>query len=493
MQFYPSVTNSKLKNLKKKLELINHSYSDSLGASLWFYDENQIRTQLQGIMNIDQVLFARITDNLNLDIENGQRPHASQLATIELHFNQRKIGTLEIAFDTDSVTQHAIQAAINILSAQLTSLLLLALVLGVMVHQLINKRLANLALVVDQHRQSNSYTPLNIELSKYHDEIDTLSEAFNALSAQTNEELQQKNHAQQQLKVINLELEDRVQKRTQDLQNTVNELNNTLEQLHTTQRKLIEADKLSSLGGMVAGVAHEINTPLGLCITVQSYMYDNYQAVKNNFESGAIRKQDFEEYLAGLAESLSILDKNLQRAAQLIRSFKQISEDQIVEHIRKFSLLDYLQEILSTLSPKIKKTKHKIEVNCSPQLWMRTYAGAISQIFTNLILNSLVHAFEENEEGTIIISASEDRGNIVLIYQDNGKGLSEEAKQKVFEPFYTTKRGQGGTGLGMSLVYNITHQRLHGDIEVLDVEQGAAYRLTLPKITPESNSDASKL
>lgn len=477
---------------QQRLELLKNSYSDSLGTSLWFYDESQLRIQITGITNIDNIQYVRVTDNLNLNFEQGSRPHASQVHSFPLSFNDQKVGLLQIAFDADSILKSSLQAAINSLSAQLLSMLILVLLLGYIVHKLINQRLITIAASVDQHRQRDSYSPLMLKHTGNHDEIDTLIEAFNALSEKTNQELQQKIQAQQQLKQANLALEDRVQERTQDLQKTVDELNQTLEQLHSTQTKLVEAEKLSALGGMVAGIAHEINTPLGLAITLQSYINDNFKALNERFLSGDMRKQELTDFISSTAESLQILDRNLQRAAQLIKSFKQVSEDQIGEHIRKFTVHSYILEILETLSPKLKKTKHRVQINCPDQLWMQTYAGALSQVLTNLIMNSLIHAFEDIEEGLITLDVREEKGNIVIRYHDNGLGLTEEAKLKIFEPFYTTKRGYGGTGLGMSLVYNIVNQRLHGDIEIdKDNAQGTAYWLTLPKITPESNAEIS--
>lgn len=222
---------------------------------------------------------------------------------------------------------------------------------------------------------------------------------------------------------------------------------------------------------------------------MHSYTMDNLKQLESKFHNNAMRKSDFAEFMDNLNESFSILDKNLQRAAHLIKSFKQVSEDQVGEHIRKFNVLNYIHEILETLSPKFKKTQHRVQVNCPEELWMQTYAGALSQVLTNLIINSFIHAFEHIQKGVITIDVYEDRGNILFHYRDNGPGLSAEAKQKVFEPFYTTKRGAGGTGLGMSLVFNIVNQRLHGEIEIdHEVESGAAYRLVVPKITPETEA-----
>ncbi len=472
-------------SFQQRLEDIRLSYSESLGSSLWFYDEIQIRSQVKGIMNLQAISYVRVTDNLNINIENGKRPHHSDIDTLPISFNGKDIGVLEIAFDRDAVIAEASRAAITTLIALLVSLVLLATMLGLIVHRLINSRISEMASQVNERVSANRYATLSIDSDGKHDEIDILISAFNELSQQMNDQLQQKTAAQQQLKTINIELEDRVKERTQNLQKTVDELNQTLEELHSAQNKLIEAEKLSSLGGMVAGIAHEINTPLGLCITIHSYINDHYVAVRKTFEQGEMRKQDFVEFIGMMEESLAILDKNLQRAAHLIKSFKQVSEDQTGEHIRRFNLLDYINEILETLSPKFKQNKHRVEVDCSDNLWMETFAGSISQVLTNLIMNSLLHGFEHTEEGIIRIQAAEERGNIVIRYSDTGCGLSAEAKAKIFEPFYTTKRGQGGTGLGMHLVYNIISQRLNGEIQIDNSESGAAFRMVLPKVTEE--------
>lgn len=468
--------------VRKRIESIRAGYTESLGSSLWFYDEVQIRTQVKGIMNLEAISYVRVTDNLNLNIEDGSRPHHNDIEVINIGFNNKPLGKLEVAFDRDALFAQASRAAISSMIAQLVSMLLLASLLTLVVHRLINSRIRHMALEVNYRIKNDSYEPLSIRETSAHDEIDILLHAFNSLSEKMNEELKQKTLAQQQLKTINTELEDRVQERTQNLQDTVDELNQTLQELHATQGKLIEAEKLSSLGGMVAGISHEINTPLGLCITIHSYIEDHYQQLKTAFNEGRMKKQDFDDFISLMDESLGILDKNLQRAAHLIKSFKQVSEDQTGEHIRDFSLKEYLEEILETLSPKFKKTRHKVEIDCSAQLRMSTYPGAISQIVTNLIMNSLLHGFENKDEGTIRIIVAEEKGHAVIQYSDDGCGLSDEAKHRIFEPFYTTKRGQGGTGLGMHLVYNIVHQRLGGEINLdNDQQPGTAFRIHIPK------------
>ncbi|WP_419810487.1 ATP-binding protein [Bacterioplanoides sp.] len=475
---------------QSRLDYIEAGYTESLGSSLWFYDETQIHTQVKGIMNLEDISYVRVTDNLNLDIETGTRPHHQDIKTIELVYKNKPLGNLQVAFDRQAVLTEASQTAIMMIIAQLASLLLLTSLLVFVVHRLITSRIRDMALEVNERIDSNSSEALSIPESAVHDEIDILIHAFNTLSEKMNNELKQKTRAQQQLKQVNSELEDRVEERTQSLQTTIDELNHALKALNKTQGKLIEAEKLSALGGMVAGISHEINTPLGLCITIHSYIDDHYQQLKSGFDSGQITKQDFSDFVAIMDESLGIMDKNLQRAAHLIKSFKQVSEDQTGEHIRDFSVKDYLNEILETLSPKFKKTRHQVHIDCSEHMRMSTYPGAISQVMTNLLMNSLIHGFENKEQGNINILIAEEKGNAVIRYSDDGKGLNEEAKQKIFDPFYTTKRGQGGTGLGMHLVYNIVNQRLQGDITIeKDCGcEGACFRLIIPKKLDVSDS-----
>ncbi|UTW49855.1 ATP-binding protein [Bacterioplanoides sp. SCSIO 12839] len=468
---------------QSRMDYIQAGYTESLGSSLWFYDETQIHTQVKGIMNLEAISYVRVTDNLNLDIESGTRPHHQDIKTIELVYKDKSLGNLQVAFDRQAVLAEASQSAFLMISAQLASLLLLTSLLVFVVHRLITSRIRLMALEVNDRINTDHSEALSIRESAAKDEIDILIHAFNTLSDKMNNELKQKTRAQQQLKRVNAELEARVDERTQSLQLTIDELNHALKALNKTQSKLIEAEKLSSLGGMVAGISHEINTPLGLCITIHSYIDDHYQTLKEGFESGQITKQDFSDFVGIMDESLSIMDKNLQRAAHLIKSFKQVSEDQTGELIREFSVKDYLHEILETLSPKFKKTQHKVHIDCSEHMRMSTYPGAISQVMTNLLMNSLIHGFEDKEQGNINIIIAEEKGNAVIRYSDDGKGLTEEAKQKIFDPFYTTKRGQGGTGLGMHLVYNIVNQRLNGEI---DIEKncgcdGACFRLIIPK------------
>jgi len=254
-----------------------------------------------------------------------------------------------------------------------------------------------------------------------------------------------------------------------------------------TQQTLVESEKLASLGGLVAGVAHEINTPVGISLTTASHLAFITEQIQRELENGAIKKSDFQHYLQAAQESCALILSNAERAANLIHSFKQVAVDQTSEARRDFQLQDYLQEIITSLKPKFKRTQIAIEIDCDPDLLMDSYPGALSQVITNLLVNALIHAFDEGQAGIIKISAHHhEKGFVALSIKDNGKGIPTEHMGKIFQPFFTTRRGSGGSGLGLHIVYNIVRQRLGGSIDVAsEVGQGTTFSITMPSIAPE--------
>jgi PAS domain S-box-containing protein len=242
------------------------------------------------------------------------------------------------------------------------------------------------------------------------------------------------------------------------------ELHQTLDLLRKTQNELVQSEKMASLGELVAGVAHEINTPVGIGVTAASHLESLTKKITAAFGSGSISKRDFEVFLADADESTKLILANLHRAATLIQSFKQVAVDHSSEEKRNFNVLPYVREIIMSLAPRLRQSNAELKVEGDEDIVINSYPGAISQIVTNLILNSLAHAFEENDNGKISINASVKEGSVHLEYEDNGCGLSDEVINKIYDPFFTTKRGQGGSGLGMNIVYNLVTQRLRGAI-----------------------------
>jgi signal transduction histidine kinase len=265
------------------------------------------------------------------------------------------------------------------------------------------------------------------------------------------------------------------------LVHTNHHLTESIEKLNATQDQLVQNEKMASLGGLVAGIAHEINTPIGIGVTAASHLQDNIILFQSKFDSGKIKKSEMAEFLEASNEASSILLKNLERAAKLIRSFKQVAIDQTSEDLRSFKLKEYLEEVIHSLRPNLKKTHITIELICDKELELNSYPGAYSQILTNFILNSLIHGYEGNPKGLIIIDITLKDDEILLRYCDDGRGIPEEHITKLFDPFFTTRRGQGGSGLGLHLVYNIVTQQLNGSISAQNKpSMGACFELTIP-------------
>ncbi|WP_320006435.1 cache domain-containing protein [Maridesulfovibrio sp.] len=280
---------------------------------------------------------------------------------------------------------------------------------------------------------------------------------------------------QDQLSELNRDLERKVEERTAELRRSV-------ESLENAQNQLIQSEKMAALGDLVAGVAHEINTPVGISVTSISFMEEKLAELSSKIEAGQLRKSDLEKFMTIAHEATKSSMLNLHRAAELIGNFKQVAADQASGQKRVINLRDYLDEILLSLRSKYKRTKHKINISCDDDLMLNTYPGAFMQIFSNLIINTLIHGFEGVEAGNIDIGVEVDEDEILIRYTDDGKGISRDNVNRIFEPFFTTKRGDGGTGLGMSIVYNLVQTRLGGTINCSSVEgQGTAFTISLPK------------
>lgn len=263
-----------------------------------------------------------------------------------------------------------------------------------------------------------------------------------------------------------------------DLEKANQELKNSLETLGKARDQLVQSEKMAALGELVAGVAHEINTPVGVGVTAASFLESRTKEFRKIYDSGELKRSELESFLNTAEEVSNSILINMQRAAELISSFKQVAVDQSSENLRQFNLSRYIQEILLSLGPKYKKTGHTVKVNCDPEIEMNSYPGALSQILANMIVNSLVHGFDGRENGEICIDIRTDQDMVLFVYTDNGKGMDSEQIEKVYDPFFTTMRGKGGTGLGMSIVFNLVTQTLRGSI-TCDSEKGNGVRFTM--------------
>ena len=272
--------------------------------------------------------------------------------------------------------------------------------------------------------------------------------------------------AEEALRALNEELELRVERRTSDLRAANVELQHALDRLTLTQRQLLESEKLASLGGLVAGIAHEINTPLGVGITAASHLAEEATRLSRLLEQGRLGRNDLDRFQRTACESAEMILRNLRRADALVKSFKQVAVDQSTEDRRVVELGACIGEILTTLGPTLKKTPHKVELICSEPVVCETAPGALYQIVSNLVMNSLVHGFVDERPGRIVVAVAREGDDIAIDYRDDGVGMDEATRARIFDPFFTTRRGQGGSGLGMHIVYNLVTQSLGGTIRV---------------------------
>jgi len=255
----------------------------------------------------------------------------------------------------------------------------------------------------------------------------------------------------------------------------------TLQQLKTTQAQLIESEKMASLGNLVAGVAHEINTPLGIGITAASTLEQKTQAATLAYDNKQLKGSELKAYFDVATRSSRLILNNLERAGELVQSFKQVAVDQSHLERRRFAVKKYLKDTLVNLTPHLKRSPHQIIIDGEEKLEINSYPGAFAQIITNLVMNSLQHAYSEGQVGQMSFMVRGEGEQIILEYKDDGCGIPKENLSKIFEPFFTTRRGQGGTGLGLHIVYNLVTQKLKGSIRCdSEPAQGTTFILKLP-------------
>ncbi len=287
---------------------------------------------------------------------------------------------------------------------------------------------------------------------------------------------------------LNRTLETRVSQRTKELEEANRLLGKNFDQLKETQTQLIKSEKLASLGALVAGVSHELNTPIGNALTVSTTLSHKTGEVKQVYQHGQIKKSTLDEFLIAVEEAGDLLSKNLLRASELIISFKTVAVDQTSEQRRRFNLLQTMSELAVTLRPTLKKTKLIYEIQISEDILLDSYPGPLIQVITNLFNNAIVHAFEGRDIGMMSLSGGQDPTDpsfVVLTFKDDGIGIQQNNLEKIFDPFYTTKLGQGGSGLGLNICYNIVEGLLGGHISVSsELGVGTQFKIRIPSSAP---------
>jgi two-component system, NtrC family, sensor kinase len=270
----------------------------------------------------------------------------------------------------------------------------------------------------------------------------------------------------------------------QELGRRKGEAEEALARLKEAQDQLVQTEKLASLGALVAGVAHEINTPVGIALSCASHLDDSTRAMRTLFEADDIDVGDFERFMETATDTARLILSNCERAADLIRSFKQVAVDRTSAGRREFDLAGAIRETLASLGPSLRPAGHEVAIACPEGITVDGNPGALSQVLTNLVMNSILHGYEDGQRGRLSITVDQPDPTIVrLVYADDGKGIPKANLRRVFDPFFTTRRGSGGTGLGLHIVYNLVHATLGGTVTAYSREgKGASFTVTFPKV-----------
>ncbi|WP_415892115.1 ATP-binding protein [Neptuniibacter sp. PT8_73] len=460
---------------------------DEFAIQAWHYLKDNPQSEYIKVLKNEagaRVVRVAIADTLVADA--CVRCHNSHAFSPKVDW---KLGDVRGILEVDSIIEPAIKSgeALGMKLALMVCAVIAFLVMSIYVshHYLFQVPLHKLAMLLEVSTDQNTkregdelseYAALTYPDNHEHDEISFLYHKFSQqherldANAQAMREYQEKLEAE--VKLNELLLEEREA-----------QLSETQDQLDATQKELLQSEKLSALKRLVSSIGHEVSTPLGVSRTASSYLIEESDVVLSSFQNNEMTRSQLEKFLTDSREAGELLTTNLTRAHELMLAFKEVAVDQISEQRRVINLKEYIQDVLLSLKPTYKNAPVEVRNNISPEIEVNVEPGAIAQIVTNLITNSLMHGFKDaTVAGTITLSSETTADDYVLIYLDDGEGLSEEVQQHAFEQFYTTRQDSGGTGMGMYIIYELVKERLLGDIKFNSEEgKGINIRITLPK------------
>ena len=471
-----------LLTLDQRFENIKISHLPSLVTSLWDFNRPLVEQQIQGIVKLPDIMFVKVTTDFGNQYFFGD-PDAfsSKSIAYPIIYGKDKIGTLHVSANYEDIYQSLWQKASFIITAEFIKIFIVAFCIIYIVHRLIARHI----FYITNYSQQLSGENLGVELklvnrSKEKDELDFLVDAINIMRIKLKNDIVKLEDAENALISLNGELEVKVFDRTIKLLLTNEELQQSLDDLTLAKDQLVQSEKMASLGQLVAGVAHEVNTPLGICVTSITALKDKIDNLIKTVDAEELTKSYLSKTLNLILEYQGIIEKSLNKAVELIRAFKSVAVEQHTDPELNINLSQHVNDVVNTVKTMFKYKKYQINLSVDPDLNLVTYPSAWNQIITNFLMNSHIHGFEDQTEGEINIEFIESNGYLTLLYSDNGKGLASEIKNKIFDPFVTTKRGQGGSGLGMNIVFNLVDAKLKGTIKVIETTQGCSFKVKVP-------------
>jgi len=384
--------------------------------------------------------------------------------------NANYIGSVYFVIDRSEIYNQVTSVVFSTVISIVLYIVILAVIMRVIFHRMIGLPLSNVMDYLTTPRLIES--PPKMELMPgREDEIGVLASALQTMV--------QRRHADL-LKIQDYQtnLEELVQQRT--------------EQLKTVQEELIQADNLAALGALVAGVSHELNTPLGNGLMSATTISEACGVVQNELDNESLTLDQLREELARISEAAIVIEKTLGRARELVQNFRQVAVDRQSEKKREFNIDHIIGETIATLQPSLRKTPFDVRVDLKADMVINSYPGAVSQIVTNLVENAVKHAYEGRTSGEVKVSSHVgEEGRVVIECSDDGCGIPEKNIKRLFEPFFTTKFGKGGSGLGMAIVYRLVTEVLQGQISVSsEVGAGTTFVIELPSTLAQARSAA---
>ncbi|AJQ97326.1 sensor histidine kinase [Gynuella sunshinyii] len=498
-----------VENQRQSINQMMHTLQPILSQSLWNFDDDAVKSLAETMLinpHVSGVIISDDTLNViaqlgeidplrnisfaeeGLQSQNSRIIYYSRIIYTGLRSKETLIGHVVLAITNEGIWAGLmpalkIQAGIGLLALTLTGFFYYR-----MLTNDISKPISKLSEGLANYRAGQIHLD---DISITHDGLQ--NNELSDLLHQYHHLLERLREREKQIRAHNKNLETEVHQRTEELLITNNHLLESLEKLKLAQQELIEQERLASLGELVSGVAHEVNTPLGVAITANSFLWEEVQQVAGQLTQNELTRTQMDSFMTSAEESCQILSDNLKRAAELIESFKQVAVDQTHEELRTLQMNSYIRTLVRSLQPQMKRSHVTIKLDLDESLTVTTYPGAIAQLLTNLIMNAYIHAYNQGQTaGNIVVSCHQVNNLIQLQVRDFGTGMDATTKAKVYEPFFTTRRSQGGTGLGMNIAYNLVTQKLHGKIDVkTEPGKGTAFLITFPsqaEIHPSAES-----
>lgn len=464
--------------LSFKLEYTAHMMSSSLADPVWDYDYDGIEALGDSLFQDPEIAFLIVLDNVSGELYNHEMkgksydPACLRVMNYPITYDDEKVGSISIG-----VTDYfGLQKIRDGLLFRIMELIVVVITLTVVIF-FISYQITKPLLILAQDVKALAEGKERIRLEDYSDdEIGLLARNFNDMGDVIE-------HTSNELQVINESLEDKVAVRTDELMIKNEELNRTLKTLKDTQSQLIRSSKLKLTTRLVAGVAHEINTPLGLAITITTFIEDKINQIKELSGLDNLSEEDLDKLTDDVQSSLQSLEMNLKRVTKLMEHFKQLMLENQSQVPVVFDLKEHLVKTCNSMMMDLLPNKIDLNLQCQETLVIKSYPTAYTQILYQLVDNAITHGFKELNEGKIIITCEEKEEHIILTVADNGVGMPPEIAENAFNPFYKGDTKMNGSGLGLSIVENIVNVHLGGNIRCTsNVQKGTTYELQLPLV-----------